>query len=90
MHPLILGPLQPSPITLFAAAVFVLPAIYLIFSSIRDKEWMQLGFGSAFLGFVIFLIGYRLPGGVILVAGLVLGIGWLVKTREEQQEFGLD
>ena len=79
-----------SPLTWLAAAVFAIPAIYVIISALRDQAWMQLGGGVAFLGVVIALAFHRLAGGLLILGGIALFIVRFIIAKGDREEFQLD
>lgn len=83
---------QVSPLTWLAAALFLIPILYLIGSAIRDRSWPQFGGGLALAGLILLIAIHRIVGGLLILLGvaiLVVAIA-LPRWRGDRQEFQLD
>lgn len=81
---------QVNPIVVLAAAVFIIPVLYLIGSALRDRSWIQLGVGIGLLGVIVFLAFHRIVGGVLLIAGAILAVAAFLRARSDRQDFQLE
>lgn len=92
MDPSLWLPQQVNPLTWLAAGVFLIPVVYLIVSSIRDRSLLQFGGGLVFLGIIVLVAFHRLLGALTTVAGIVIVVVAIAlpRMRGERQDFQLD